>query len=104
MEFKITGRHLEITPAIRDYADKKTERVHRYFNRVQEIQVVVDKQDRTFEVELIVDVEHHDSFIARHRDEDLYACIDQTMDKMERQLTDHKEKLRNRKHITKEAG
>jgi putative sigma-54 modulation protein len=99
MEFKITGRHLEITPAIREYAQKKTERVHRYFNRIQEIQVVVDKQDRSFEVELIVDVEHHDSFIARHKDVDLYAAIDQTLDKMERQLTDHKEKLRNRKHI-----
>ena len=99
MEFKISGRHLEITPAIREYAQKKSERVHRYFNRIQEIQVVVDKQDKNFEVELIVDVEHHDAFIARHQEPDLYACIDQTLDKMERQLTDHKEKLRNRKHI-----
>lgn len=98
MEFKISGRHLEITPAIRDYAHKKTDRMHRYFDRIQEVQVVVDKTDRSFEVEVIADVEHHEPFIAKHQNEDLYACIDETVDKVERQLSDHKQKLRNRKH------
>ena len=99
MEFKISGRHVEITQPIHEYARKKTERVHRYFNRVQEVQVVVAKNDRKYEVEVIVDVEHHEPFIARHQEEDLYACLDQAVDKVERQITDHKEKLRNRKHI-----
>jgi putative sigma-54 modulation protein len=98
MEFKITGRHLEITPAIHDYAQSKTERLHRHFDKIQEIQVVVDKHDRGLEVEIIVDVEHHDDFIAKVVNADLYACIDLTVDKLERQLTDHKERLRNRKH------
>jgi putative sigma-54 modulation protein len=99
MEFKISGRHIEITEPIHDYAEKKMSRVHKYFDRVQEVQVVVDKHDRNFDVEVIVDVEHHEPFIARHQEEDLYACLDQALDKMERQLTDHKEKLRNRKHL-----
>lgn len=100
MEFKITGRHLEITPAIREYAQGKTQRLHRFFDRIQQIAVVVDQRDRLFEVEIITDVEHHDSFVARGKGADLYACIDEVVDKAERQLVDHKERLRNRKHNT----
>jgi ribosome-associated translation inhibitor RaiA len=37
-------------------------------------------------------------FIANHVDGDAYACIDACMDKLERQLSDHKKKYRNRKH------
>lgn len=99
MDIKISGRHIDITPAIHDYAQSKCRRFARYFDRISEITVVVDKRDRSFEVELLVDVEHHEPFVARGKDEDLYACIDTTSDKMERQLTDHKEKLRNRKHV-----
>lgn len=99
MEFKISGKHIEITPPIHEYAEKKTSKLHRYYDRIQEIAVVVDKSDRQIGVELIVDVEHHEPFIARDKHEDLYAALDLAVDKMERQLTDHKEKLRNRKHI-----
>ncbi|MBI1372625.1 MAG: ribosome-associated translation inhibitor RaiA [Phycisphaera sp.] len=98
MEFKISGRHLDITPAIHEYAHKKTERLHRYYDRIQEISVVIDQHDREFEVEVIVDVEHHDPFVAKRANIDLYAGIDVTMDRIERQLHDHKEKHRNRKH------
>lgn len=99
MEFKITGRHLEVTPAIRDYADKKTEKLHRFYDRIQSITVVADKRDnRSFEVEMIVDVDHHESFVGSCMGDDLYGCIDMTVDKLERQLHDHKERLRNRKH------
>lgn len=99
MQFKISGRHMEITPAIREYANKKTDKLHRYFDRIQEIVVVVDTVDHSFEVEIIADVEHHDPIIARRTADDLYAAIDEAVDRMERQLTDLKEKLRNRKHI-----
>jgi putative sigma-54 modulation protein len=98
MEFKISGRHVVITPPIRDYAAKRTEKLHKYFDRIQEIAVVVDQHDRGFEVELVVDVEHHAPFIARRKGEDVYACVDECVDVLERQLTDHKERLRNRKH------
>jgi len=100
MEFKISGRHIDITPAIHDYAQKKTQRLHRYFDRIQSIEAVVDKRDHhQFEVELVVDVEHNPALVAREKHDDLYAAIDRVTDKMERRLTDHKERLRNRKHI-----
>lgn len=97
MQIRITGRkHLEITPAIRDYAQEKAGKLQRYFNGVSEVEVVADKPDRDFFCEMIVHVDGHDPFVGTSRHGDLYACIDQTVDKLERQLTDHKEKIRGR--------
>ena len=98
MDFKISARHMDLTDSIREYAREKSRRLHRYFDRIQEISTVIDKHDLDFEVEILVDVERHKPFVGTKRGDDLYACIDAVVDKLERQLTDHKEKLRNRKH------
>ena len=105
MEITVTGRHLEITPPIKQYANDKVAKLPRYFNRIQLIAVVASKQDNhTFEVEIIVEAEHHDDFVAKVTGPDLYACVDSAVDKLERQLTDHKERLRNRKGKTSMSG
>ncbi|MDX1682699.1 MAG: ribosome-associated translation inhibitor RaiA [Phycisphaeraceae bacterium] len=98
MEIHVTSRHLEVTDAIREYAETKASKLPRYYDRVQQIEVICDHRDHHHEVEIIVDAEHADPFVARSTGEDVYALIDGTVDKLERQLTDHKEKLRNRKH------
>jgi len=70
----------------------------KYYDRIQEIEVIFDAgKDRT-RVEMIVNAEHKHMFIAHHDHDDAYASIDGCVDKLERQLTDHKEKHRNRKH------
>ncbi len=99
MEFKIAGRHIDITPPIREYAQKKTQKLHRYYDRIQEISVVVSQADSAFDVEVIVEIEHQKPVVGRQHGSDVYACIDQVVDKVERQLTDVKEKLRNHKHV-----
>lgn len=100
MEFRITGKHLDVTDAIRDFAQKKTERLQRYFDRIRDIEVLIDKHEhREVEVEMIVHVEGANPFIVTVDSPDLYAAIDECVDKLERQLTDHKEKIRNRKHL-----
>jgi putative sigma-54 modulation protein len=105
MEITVTGRHLEITPAIKEYATDKSAKLPRYFDRVQQISVVADRKDNhTFEVEIIVDAEHHEDFVAKASGPDLYACVDVVVDKLERQLTDHKERLRQRKGKTSMSG
>ncbi len=98
----VTGRHIEITDSIRTYATDKTAKLTRYFDRISQIEVVAGKTDQIhYDAELIVHVEGHDHFVAHGKGEELYACIDEAVNKMERQLTDHKEKLRNRKHPVK---
>lgn len=98
MEVTVTGRHMDITPAIRAYAEEKVGRLPRFYDRIQAVAIVADKADPDFEVEVRVQADHHEPFIARTRGQDLYACIDAASDKLERQLTDHKDKIRNRKH------
>lgn len=99
MQIKVSGRHIDVTDAIRQYAEDKCEKLPRYFDRVQQIDVVIDGKDQNHhEVELKVEAEKVFQFVAKSAGRDLYACIDDTVDKMERQLTDHKDKLRNRKH------
>lgn len=103
MQTKVTARHMELTPAIEGYAVKKVQKLTRYFDRIQQFEVLIDQVKNGYAVEIIVDVEHHDPFIATDKHEDLYACIDGTVDKAARLLTDHKSKLRDNKH-THAAG
>ena len=105
METTITGRHIEITDAIRDYATEKVAKLPRYYDRVQAIEVIADRSDsHNSLIEIIVGVAHADPFVVKSVGNDLYACIDDAVDKLERQLTDHKKKTRNRKHNVQRPG
>ena len=101
MEITVSGRHIEVTPAIREYATGKVAKLPRYFDRLQSVDVVTDKTEHpSYEVEIIAKVDRADPFVVTERGEDLYACIDDAVDKLERRLSDRKERLRNRKHRT----
>jgi putative sigma-54 modulation protein len=104
MQIKISSKHMEITPAIESYATKKVEKLSRFFDRIQQIDVVIDKAKNGYTTEIITDVEHHEPFIATSDDQDLYACIDLGMDRAIRQLKDHKSKLRDNKHHAPTSG
>jgi putative sigma-54 modulation protein len=98
----VSSRHMDVSPALKTFAETKASKLLKYYDRIQEIEVVLtaDKElgkDHTL-VEMIVNAEHKNMFIAHHNDGDAYACIDQCVDKLERQLTEHKKKIRNRKH------
>lgn len=100
MDITVTGKHLEVTDAIRTYATSKASKLPRYYDRVRNIEVLIDKGDhKKQDVEMIVHVDGRNPFLARVAGDDLYACIDQAVDKLERQLTEHKEKTRNHKHV-----
>jgi putative sigma-54 modulation protein len=89
---------MEVTPPLKSYAEQKATKLERYYDLIQEIEVVLDAaKDRT-RVEMIVNAEHKNRFIAHHEGGDAYACIDECVHKLERQLTEHKKKFRNRKH------
>ena len=98
MQYNISGRHIELTQAIEEYARKKVAKITRYFDRISQIDLVIEKEKNGYGVEILTDVEHHDPFVARSSDADLYACIDHGVDRAVRQITDHKSKLRDNKH------
>ena len=104
MQVKISSKHMQVTPAIEEYASKKIEKFPRYFNRIQQVEVVIDKARNGYTVEIITDVEHHEPFIANSSHEDLYACLDVGIDRTLRQLKDHKSKLLDNRHNTPLSG
>ena len=105
MQVNISSKHIQVTPAIEEYASKKIEKFPRYFNRVQQVDVVIDKAKQGYTVDIITNVEHHEPFVATSAHEDLNACLDVGIDKSIRQLKDHKSRVRdNKKHRTPMSG
>jgi putative sigma-54 modulation protein len=94
----ISSRHMDVSPALKAYAEQKSNKLTRYYDRIQEIEVVFDNAKEAMRVEMIVNAEHRNMFIAHVNEENAYACIDGCVDKLERQLSEHKKKFRNRKH------
>ncbi|MCW2257739.1 putative sigma-54 modulation protein [Providencia alcalifaciens] len=93
MEFQITGHNIEVTPALRETIEKKVRKLEQLFDRINGIQVVlkVEKVQQIAEATVQVNgAELH----ASAEESDMYAAIDQLVDKLSRQLTKHKEKLR----------
>jgi putative sigma-54 modulation protein len=99
MLFTITGKHIEITEAIRDHAKEKADKLPRFFNQISHVDVIMDAtQGKMTEVEVIVRAEHFADVVASESGPDAYTCLDEAMHKMERQLKKIKEKQRDNKH------
>ena len=98
MVVTVSSRHMEVSPALKAFAEQKAMKLTKYYDRIQEIEVIFDNARQAMRVEIIVTAEHHDMFIAHDDQADAYAGIDGCIDRLERQLTDHKKKFRNRKH------
>ena len=98
---KITGRHIELTEAMRDYAIKKVDRLSKFSKRLSEIEVIIDSEGTSNKVEIISRVTNHaNPLVVTSSNEDAYACLDAAVDKMERQLIKDKEKTGNHKNRT----
>lgn len=89
---------MEVTDALRNYAQQKVGKLTKYYDRIQEIEVVFDATKEAVNVEVMVHAEHRSMFVAHMSGADTYASIDGCVHKLERQLTEHKQQCRNRKH------
>jgi putative sigma-54 modulation protein len=104
MNLTISGHHLEVTPALREYVLTKLERVMRHFDQVVDVSVLltVDRtkeKERRQRAEVTVHVKGRDIFVEQSN-EDLYAAIDQLMDKLDRQVVRHKDRVQDHHHAS----
>ena len=103
MLFTITGKHIDITEAMKRHAEEKTEKLPKYYNSINQIEVIIDGNDAgNIKVEIIARAEHSNVFVVSQIGEDAYQCINLAAHKLERQLRKKKEKQRNNKHVTGE--
>ena len=91
MNLNITGRHVEVTPAIREYVTSKLDRVIRHFDNVTSVTVILSVEKLKQKAEVTVHLSGKDIFV-ESIDEDLYAAVDILADKLDRQIIKHKEK------------
>jgi len=97
--FNITGKHINVTEAIKRHAEEKTSKLPKYYNSINQIEVIIDGgQGGNTSVEIIARAEHSKIFVVTETGEDAYKCIDVAVHKLERQLRRKKTKERNSKH------
>lgn len=97
MNLNITGHHVQVTPAIREYVSSKMDRVTKHFDHVIDVNVIVSVEKLRQKVEATVHVRGRDIF-CESTHEDMYAAIDALIDKLDRTIIKHKEKNLSHRH------
>ena len=92
MQVNISGHHVEVTPALRDYLHEKLTRIERHFENVTDISCILTVEKLEHRAEATVHVSGN-SLHAHSVEEDMYAAIDSLADKLDRQVRKHKEKI-----------
>jgi len=96
MQINISGHHVDVTPAIRNYVETKVDRLERHFDRITKIDVILTVEKQRQKAESTVRISGGEVFADAESD-DLYAAIDKLVDKLDRQLIKQKEKIKDRK-------
>jgi putative sigma-54 modulation protein len=103
--FTISGKHIEIPQAVKDYAEEKTDKLPRLYNIINQVEVIIEgKEGINMAVEIIARAEHKKIFVVKEKGSDVYACIDLAIHKLEQQLRKRKTRERESKKHRGRAG
>lgn len=102
MNLTISGHHLEVTPALRTYVTNKLDRIARHFDQVVDVKVLLTlenqkEKERRQKAECNIHIKGIDLF-AESAHADLYAAVDELVDKLDRQVVRHKDRLQTHHH------
>lgn len=97
MQINISGHHIDLTDALREYINDKFTRLERHFDHITSIQVILTPEPKTHKAESTVRLAGAEVF-AHAEAQDMYAAIDLLTDKLDRQILKHKEKTVSRNH------
>lgn len=94
MQISLTGHHVDLTDSLRAYVDTKFERLERHFDHVTNVHVILSVEKLAQKAEANMHVSGAEIY-AESTHEDMYAALDSLVDKLDRQLIKHKEKMKN---------
>jgi len=97
MNLHLTGHHVEITPAIREYVATKLQRITHHFEQVIDVNVILSVEKLQRKIEANVHISGRDIF-CESENADMYAAIDSLVDKLDRTILKHKQKSLDRRH------
>src|SRR5436190_6471388 len=104
MQLAVTFRHMDATPALKDYAKEKVERINKYFPDPIKAPVVLScERDYNHVADVMITL--HNGFVIKgeEKTEDMYSSIDLVMAKIERQVRRYKEKLRDKRPVDRQT-
>ena len=96
MKIVVEARHMDVTDAIRSYAESKAARLERFYDRLHLVEVILDTEADHSVVEVVATADGKHTFVAKHRAPDMYTCVDQGLSKIQEQVRRHKDKVRDR--------
>lgn len=94
MQVSVTGRHVEVTEAMKQHVEDKISKLKRHFDHVTDIHVILTVEKLQQKAEATVQISGAKLF-ADDVQEDMYAAIDNMVDKLDRQIIKHKEKVQS---------
>lgn len=97
MQLNLTGHHVDITDSLRNYVEEKMERLERHFDKVTNTHVILSVESLRHKAEATVNMSGNNIF-AESTEENMYAAIDNLIDKLDRQVKKYKEKITNHHH------
>jgi putative sigma-54 modulation protein len=97
VQISVTGRHMEITDAIRDYTHGKLQHALAEFPRIESVHVILDVEKYRHLAEIVVQAPNHIRVDARHESSDMYVSIDGAIEKTEKQLHKLWDKMQDHK-------
>jgi putative sigma-54 modulation protein len=100
---QVTGRHVSVTEAMKDYCRRKLACLHLDYPKIIEIQVILDVQKYRHLAEVILHCSNHITLEASSESEDMYASIDQVIDRIGRRMRKYKTRLMQ-KHRPRRHG
>lgn len=92
MQLSITGHHIDVTDALKEYVADKLQKLERHYDHITNAHVVLSVQKLQQRAEATVHISGAELFAESDCD-DMYAAIDKLADKLDRQILKHKEKL-----------
>lgn len=92
MRIVVRGKNFEVTNALREWVEKKVGKVEKYFDNIEEAQVMLSVSRGRHRAEVTIPL---DGIVLRGEEEteDMYTSIDKVMDKMERQIEKYKSRI-----------
>ena len=92
MQLNVSGHHVEVTESLREYVETKIEKIERHFDIVSDVHCILTVEKLRHKAEATVNV-NGGTIYADAIEEDMYAAIDSLIDKLDRRVRKHKEKL-----------
>ncbi|MBT4962934.1 MAG: ribosome-associated translation inhibitor RaiA [Francisellaceae bacterium] len=99
MQLDITGHHVDLSKGLKEKVEKSVKKLEEHFNHISYIHVTLNVDNKTHKAEAKVNLDHHTTPIfAESSNADMYKSIDDMVNKLNKQIIKHKEKLQQRGH------